>query len=165
MQDTLVVEGRGRVISNILVVDEESGSKPLTERYLESLGHRVRTTPTIIGALGWLDRQDFDFLVIDVVGRASLKALALCRVLKSDPRTSGTKAIIIGAQPDLTKKAKAAGVDAVLARPFQLDDLKEHIECLAKRGRASQPMMYGVTIHGAVKTYTTGTLDWARGRV
>ncbi|MGH9763096.1 MAG: hypothetical protein ACREDR_12030, partial [Blastocatellia bacterium] len=81
----------------------------------------------------------------------------------SDPRTSGTRFVIISPFEDTVRKGAAAGADAFLLKPFQLDDLRVCIEQFAKRGRASQPVLYGLTVHDAMRAYSTGPLEWARG--
>jgi DNA-binding response OmpR family regulator len=149
-------------MARILVVDEEFEDSPLLERYLGG-AHKVTSARSALGALAWLDRQEFDFVVIDVMRRGLIKALALCRVLKSDPKTSGTQVMIISGVPDLKSKADAAGADAFIVKPFKLDEIELCIETLAQRGRGCQPVLYGMTVHDAVKAYSMGMLGWARG--
>ncbi|HKV41133.1 MAG TPA: response regulator [Blastocatellia bacterium] len=158
-------------MARILVVDDESPSgagvpevedSPLIARYLGAT-HQVTSARSVLGALAWLDRQEFDFVIIDVMRRGLIKALALCRVVKSDPGTSGTKVMIISGVRDLKPKADAAGADAFIVKPFKLDDVEIGIEALSQRSRSSHPVLYGMTVHDAVKAYSMGMLGWARG--
>jgi CheY-like chemotaxis protein len=146
-----------------LLLDDDPPVGPTMESYLTSLDHSVTSARSVLGALSWLDRAAFDFMVIDLPLRGQIKALALCRVLKSDPKTAGTRVLFIGGAAMMRTKAQAVGVDDFLEKPYTLDEVRSSIELLALRGKGSQPLMFGMTVHKTVEAYSKGLLGWLHG--
>lgn len=152
-------------MSRTLLLDNDLTSPSLMERYLITLSHSVTCTRSVLGALSRLDREDFDFLVIQLPFREQIGALALCRVLKSDPKTAATRVLMISDTSRMRQKGRAAGVDAILNTPYSLEEIKFSLETLAIRRRGSQPLMFGITVHDALKTNGKALLGWSRGPV
>ena len=54
-----------------------------------------------------------------------MDGLELCRILKSDPWTSGIPVVMISADPDIRAEGMSAGAEAVLEKPFSIHVLLE----------------------------------------
>jgi CheY-like chemotaxis protein len=152
-------------MSRTLLLDNDPTSPTLMERYLTMLSHSVTCSRSVLGALTRLDRENFDFLVIQLPFREQIGALALCRVLKSDPKTAATRVLMISDGSRMRQKGRAAGVDAILNTPYSLDEIKFSLETLAVRRRGSQPLLLGTTVHDALRANSQALLGWSRGPV
>ena len=111
----------------------------LLNNYLASLGHSITLARSALGSLGWLDREAFDIVVIDVMMPGAMNGLDVCRVLKDDPDTAGTRVLVISGVPDMESQAHNAGADAFLAKPFDLQQIRTCVDSLAKLGRSKVP--------------------------
>ncbi len=152
-------------MAKILVVDDECDGKGVLERYLTSSGNTVTAARTALGALAWLDREEFDVMVIDVSGRGQIRALAVCRILKSDPRTMGTRVLFLSDVVDVESKAVAAGADAFLAKPYCFAEIDSQLYALINQSKAGQPVMSGISVHESIRAYSVGMLGWARSPI
>jgi two-component system phosphate regulon response regulator OmpR len=150
-------------MSRILLLDDDPSAPSIVQRYLASLNHQVTSTLSVLGALAWLDRHEFDLLVIDIPANSQTQALALCRVLKSDPKTITTRVLMIGETSDLKAKAVAVGTDAFLKKPYTLAEISTSIADIERMGRSRQPVLSGMTVRDAIKAYSVGMSGWARG--
>ena len=103
----------------ILVVDDEPDILDLARIAIESGGFKVVTVSSGEQALPLIAQEKPDLILLDVV-LPGLSGLELCRRLKRDPATRGTKVVLftaLGTEVDmmLEKKDKA---DGYLAKPF-----------------------------------------------
>lgn len=71
----------------ILVADDDSGFRRVTESILESAGYRVETVETAGNAFKEMRRNHYDLLVLDI-GLPGKMAIKLCQALKKDSRYS-----------------------------------------------------------------------------
>jgi two-component system phosphate regulon response regulator OmpR len=152
-------------MSRILLLDDDPSAPSIVQRYLASLDHEVTSTLSVLGALAWLDRHEFDLLVIDIPANSQTQALALCRVLKSDPKTSITRVLMIGGAADIKAKAAAVGTDAFLNKPYTLGEISAAIAEIGRLGRGRQPVLSGMTVRDAIRAYSIGMSGWARGSI
>ncbi len=53
-----------------------------------------------------------------------IDGLELCRMLKSDTQTNGIPVVMVSADPDIKALAASAGADAVLEKPFSIQELE-----------------------------------------
>jgi Response regulators consisting of a CheY-like receiver domain and a winged-helix DNA-binding domain len=56
-----------------------------------------------------------------------IDGLELCRILKSNMETSGIPVVMVSADPSIKALAASAGADAVLEKPFSIQELKEMV--------------------------------------
>lgn len=69
-----------------------------------------------------------DIILLDV-GLPNVNGLEVCRSLKSDSATSHTKILMISGMGENTEqKAREAGADVYVAKPFSLVSLVEKVE-------------------------------------
>lgn len=143
-------------MAKILVVDDETAIALLLEYYLDSGGHSVTAARSALGSMCWLDSERFDVVLLDVMMPGPLNGLDVCRILKSDPRTSGTRVLIVSGVPNMEDPARRAGADGFLAKPFKLDEIASCVEKLAAQQDA-RCLSSGVTIRNAIDQYSVVT--------
>ena len=120
----------------ILVVDDEPNICRLLQRYLGRIGYEVRTAGSVPEALDALAVQPFDLVLTDLrlPGPSGLELLVEVR-----SRRPETRLILMSAHADVhaASAAIARGVDHLIVKPFDLEDLRTRIgESLAKRRAA-----------------------------
>ncbi|MBA4158458.1 MAG: response regulator [Gemmatimonadetes bacterium] len=124
---------RGR----ILVVDDEPNIRRLLERFLGRLGHEVRTAGTVPDAVGLLASERFDLVITDLrlPGPSGLDLLVEVR-----SRAPGTRMILMSAHADIATASTAIerGIDQLIVKPFELDDLRARITTSLARHRAER---------------------------
>ena len=114
---------------SILVVDDESTLRRSIELNLQQHGYFCRGASDAQQALALLDQGNFDIVVCDqrLPGSDGISFIKLCRERDSD------LAVILmtgfGYDPGHSiVKARQAGLQAVLYKPFRLDQLLNTIE-------------------------------------
>lgn len=121
----------------ILVVDDEVTICRSLQRYLTRLGHEVETALSVPLALELLAPGRFDLVLTDLrlPGPSGLDLLVEIR-----SRSPGTRMILMSANADLPSAALAIerGIDHLLIKPFELDDLRVRVEQSLGRRRAEE---------------------------
>jgi putative two-component system response regulator len=117
----------------ILVVDDEANICRLLQRFLGRLGHDVSTVGSVPEAVELLARDRFDLVVTDLrlPGPSGLALLDEVRA-----RAPGTRMILMSAHADVEVAASAIdrGIDQLIVKPFELEDLRNRItDSLARR--------------------------------
>lgn len=116
----------GGVSGRILVVDDEINICRLLERYLSRLGHDVKTASSVPAALQVLEHSSFDLVLTDLrlPGPSGLDLLSEVR-----ERTPGTRMMLMSAHADITAAVTAVerGIDQLIVKPFELDELRSKI--------------------------------------
>jgi DNA-binding response OmpR family regulator len=105
----------------ILVVDDESSIRLLVRVNLELDGHRVLEAPTIDAARRTIERMPVHLVLLDVhiADGDGLGFLAELRAARPELRV----AMLTGSVE--LERVRSAGPDAVLGKPFNLEDLRE----------------------------------------
>ncbi|HKY03287.1 MAG TPA: response regulator [Blastocatellia bacterium] len=117
-------------MAKVLVVDDETAIVMLLEYYLGSVGHSVSIVESPAESLSFLNREQFDVLVLDVIMRGTINGLDLCRLVKSNPHLINTRVLMMSGAPEMEDRAIEAGADAFLAKPFGLDEIGTHVSAL-----------------------------------
>jgi len=117
----------------ILVVDDEPNICRLLQRYLGRLGYEVEIAGSVPDALEILGVARFDLVLTDLrlPGPSGLDLLVEVR-----SRSPGTRTILMSAHADVYAAAAAIerGVDQLIVKPFELEDLRARVgDSLAKR--------------------------------
>lgn len=123
--------------SRILVVEDEQALRRLLRRFLGEQGYSVTTAPDAPEALELLDRERFDLVVTDLrlPSASGLELLAEVRA-----RLPGTRTVLMSGMADVPSLVAAVerGVDAVLLKPFELEELRLQVEQSLGRLRAER---------------------------
>jgi len=125
------LHGGGR----ILVVDDEVNICRLLDRYLTRLGHSVHLAHSVPEATEMLAPDRFDLVLTDLrlPGPSGLDLLTEVR-----SRAPGTRMILMSAHADVTHAVKAidCGIDQLVIKPFDLEDMRVRVSDSLARYRA-----------------------------
>jgi response regulator RpfG family c-di-GMP phosphodiesterase len=125
------------VSGRILVVDDEPNICRLLQRYLGRLGYSVETAGCVPDALESLTASSFDLVLTDLrlPGPSGLDLLVEVR-----SRCPGTRTILMSAHADVHAASAAIerGVDQLIIKPFELEDLRSRVGDSLARRRAEQ---------------------------
>lgn len=116
----------------VLVVDDEAEVRQLLARFLRRYGHQVIVAGDVDEALQRLAEHDVDLVLTDLKmpGRSGLDLLAEMR-----QRAPGVRAILLSAYADVQAAARAIelGIDHLVLKPFQLEELYERVRASLER--------------------------------
>lgn len=122
-------------MTRILLVDDIELFLELERTFLKRFGCEIAIARTGREALEQVRLRRPDAILLDVV-MPEMDGYEACKILKSDPETSGIPVIFVAADPDLQKMA-AAGGDDIVAKPIRrealLEVLRRHVN-IAERG-------------------------------
>jgi DNA-binding NtrC family response regulator len=117
-------------VATVLVVDDADSIRLLCRINLEFDGHRVFDAGTLEVARQVLGREEVDVVLLDVqVGAADGREL-LTEIRERHP--SVRTAMLTGTADSAT--VQAAGPEAAITKPFELEDLKRIVNELAAAG-------------------------------
>ncbi len=120
----------------VLVVDDIATNLTVARLLLEAEGHEVSSVSSSQEALQMLAEKDFDLLLVDL-HMPNMNGLQLAEAVRNlDDQTKASVMLIIlsaDTQVEQKKAAKAAGVDAYLAKPLNVISLRNHILTLLAR--------------------------------
>jgi CheY-like chemotaxis protein len=116
---------------NILVVDDDILILDLIAEVLQDQGFTVVTATDGRQALSLVERAPPDGIVTDLM-IPHLDGATLCQRVKTNPLTHAIIVILISASHRLEREARRCPADAILPKPFDLDDLvdlvKQHLD-------------------------------------
>jgi two-component system phosphate regulon response regulator PhoB len=118
-------------MTTVLVVDDEPNIVELVRVTLEDDRVRVVTAADGAEALDAVLTDRPDLVLLDV-NLPDLSGLEVCRRLRADARTRGTKVVMLtaAAQRDDVERGHAAGADDYLTKPFSPVRLLSLVEAL-----------------------------------
>jgi ribonuclease P protein subunit RPR2 len=102
----------------VLVVDDNPGFRALLRTSFESVNIEVEEADSAATAAGMIAASFPDVVVLDVA-MPGLEGLAFCDLLKTDPRTSQIKVVLLtGAEHGTEEAARRVRADGFLRKPF-----------------------------------------------
>ncbi len=121
----------------ILIVEDEPSLRTLLERFLAEAGHHVRGAGTVEEAVELLKVEEFEVVLTDLrlPGLSGLEML-----LEVGARLPAAYTILMSGDADVPSVARAVerGVDAVLLKPFDLEELRARVDGLIARAHAER---------------------------
>jgi DNA-binding response OmpR family regulator len=117
-------------VVDVLLVEDDRSLRDLMTIVFRDEGFTVRDATSAAEALRAVAASQPDVMVIDVSLPGSDGA-ALCRTIKGAPETSGIRCLLWSSVPHLAKLARAAGAEAWMFKPTDLDLLVMKIRELA----------------------------------
>ena len=118
----------------VLVVDDSDSIRLLCRVNLELEGHRVLESGTLGGARELLESEPIEVVLLDISVGAEDGRTLLDELRRTRPEIG--VAMVSGSVD--APLLRDAGADAVIAKPFELEDLKRTVVELAGRGGPSR---------------------------
>ena len=157
-----------RRCGTILVVDDDESNREIIARHLERQGHAVSRAQDGASALGLLEREAFDILVLDVM-MPGMNGYQLLERIKADETLKAVQVIVISALDDAKGIARCIelGAEDYLPREFEPVILRARIEaCLERRSALARQAVYLEALRKSVKLVDEGLsegADYVRG--
>lgn len=100
-------------------------------------------------ALSWLERGDYDLLLVDVM-LPLIDGIELIRRVRAEPRWQALPIVAFSAsvEADIAQRVLSAGADFFLAKPFRLAELLETVHRLLELEPPSAPALRGQSGRG-----------------
>ncbi len=119
----------------ILAVDDDPEVLATVGRVLKNEAYDVTLASSAAQALGILERQIPDLLVLDII-MPEMDGITLCRQLRDDPRFIPLPILFLTAKgsTDDIVNGLDAGADDYVIKPFELAELRARIAALLRRG-------------------------------
>ncbi len=111
----------------ILVVDDDPVIRDMMADILEFEGHTISIARNGYEALQLL-RSDEDYLVFLDIMMPAMSGKELCAVIEADPHLRKRHIIILMSAMDNLIEAASLKVDAILQKPFVVDDVIDVLE-------------------------------------
>ncbi len=130
---------------NILLAQDDTAKCRVTKKMLERLGHEVEVVAFGIEAVELAKKGSFDLVLIDMK-LPDFDALEASSRIRDSEKKSGARVAIVAmadeSGEEAMERAKEAGVDSVLPRPFNKRELFEvigrHVTLLSEGGKDSE---------------------------
>ena len=121
----------------ILIVDDDLSVRRLIRVFLQERGYHVRSAAGADEALELLENERFDIVVTDLRLPVS-SGLELLQEVRA--RLPGVRSVLMSGDADVPALVGAVerGVDAVLLKPFELEELRFQVEQSVARQRAER---------------------------
>jgi two-component system chemotaxis response regulator CheY len=123
------------VTIHTLIVDDSSAVRAFVRAALEDSDFaRVQEAGTGFEALQLLAANSFDAVIVDI-NMPDINGLELLGFMNKSPRQQGAIKILISTRADGqdAKRGATLGADAFLAKPFEVDELRQLIQDLVGR--------------------------------
>ena len=127
--DASVDLSRGR----ILIVDDNLQNLELLQAYLEDLDCPLLTAGDGIEALGIIDRDDIDLVLLDVM-MPRMSGFEVCKKIKSDPATRDISILMVTALNEVgdIERGVECGTDDFLSKPVKKLELLTRVKSLLR---------------------------------
>ncbi len=120
----------------VLVVDDNADNRALAEATLEDEGYRVVLAPTGEAGIAAFERQQPDCVLLDV-RMPGMDGLVACQRMRALPGGADVPILFVTAQRDVDTfdRAKLAGGDDYITKPFRPNELVMRVEAAMKLRR------------------------------
>ena len=117
----------------ILVVDDDVSITELMRMLLQMDGHEPTTVNNSLEAIEIAKSVKPDLITLDLM-MPGLTGFEVCELLHKEPEFSNTPIVIISAKddPESKEKARQAGADEYITKPFGTDAFLNAIKSLVK---------------------------------
>jgi putative two-component system response regulator len=118
---------------HVLAVDDQEQNLELLDEMLSDAGYRVTRAQDGEAALGAVEREPPDCIVLDIM-MPRLDGYEVCARLKANPRTRFIPVVMLTALAEITDKVRGleVGADDFLNKPVRREELLARIRSLVK---------------------------------
>lgn len=122
-------------MAHVLVVEDDADVASLLQHVLSGVGHEVDVAPDGGAGLAAAYQRHPDMVILDWMMPIK-SGIEVCSTLRSDPHFSKTRIMMVTARssPQDVSRAKAAGVDDYVVKPFTPRQLRERVATLLDAG-------------------------------
>ena len=113
-------------------MEDDAATARLRAYILDDAGYQVSTMDAAVGAPGFAGRLGPDVILLDV-GLPYRWGASLLAELKADPATARIPVIVVSGISEVLMSDRAAGADAVVAKPFSPQALIDIVEAVCGR--------------------------------
>jgi DNA-binding response OmpR family regulator len=135
-------------MTRILIVEDDPDIAELVGRYLDKAGFAAERAASGRDALAMIAAKPPDLVVLDLM-LPQVDGLEVCRVVRSDPKTSTIPIIMLTARAEESERIVGLelGADDYLTKPFSPNELVARVRALLRRAQraptATKTMSYG----------------------
>jgi CheY-like chemotaxis protein len=115
----------------VLLLDDDPSMQRLVSRILSNDGFRVDAFLTGSQAIGALEREQYDVLLLDLMMPHEGGMTVIRHLRKNDPPLL-KKSVLLTASPDSLIDALSGEVENVVQKPFEEEDLVEVVRRLSE---------------------------------
>ncbi|MFN8412407.1 MAG: response regulator [Anaerolineales bacterium] len=117
----------------ILIVDDDESASMLLEKIVAMSGNDPISINDSTKALALAKAESPELFLLDLM-MPNLNGYELCELLRSEPQFEKTPIIVVSAMEDVSSKTKAreAGANDYVTKPYHIDDLIERMNKLLK---------------------------------
>ena len=132
----------------LLLVEDSERLRQTLRHGLQGAGFTVDAAADGVEACGFLDRYDYELVVLDLM-LPRLDGIGVLRALPSGGQRP--RVLVLSARDQVSDRIEAlnAGADDYLVKPFAFDELVARLHALARRPQEAQPL-----------TLSLGALEW-----
>jgi CheY-like chemotaxis protein len=117
----------------ILIADDSPELRGLMAAILDSCGYLVTIAEDGLAAWEAIGRDLPSVVVLDIE-MPRLDGCEVCRRIKSQPETCGIPVLLVSGCGQTAERARSAGADGFLDKPFYVEDLLGQVDSLLGRG-------------------------------
>jgi len=118
---------------SVLIVDDEPGMLETMSDILSSTGYRAAVVSEAQKAVDLVKKVHFNVVLLDIVMPETNGVDAYYKIKEISPDTKVIMMTGYGAEHPLVKKAITIGVDELLHKPFDLDELMASLNSVCKK--------------------------------
>lgn len=149
--------------ARILIVEDEKDIRDLIEYYLKKEGFDVKVSADGEAALNNIRKDKFDLIILDLM-LPKINGMELCRILRSDVKTSSLPIIMVTAKSDDLDKVLGleSGADDYITKPFNPKEFIARVKAVLRR--AGDGLSHGKLIRSGgleinTETYVVTRMD------
>ncbi|MEE8352089.1 MAG: response regulator [Rhodospirillales bacterium] len=125
-------------LRNVLVVEDDQNTRDIVSRVLDKEACRVTMSLSMEDALLGFEQMPFELVIADIfmTGMGGIKGIQRMREVRPEMKTLAMSAGYSDMSPNAAlKAAEKIGADAVLTKPFSLNELRELVTGLLDEGQ------------------------------
>ena len=127
--------------SLVLIADDDCAVRRILARSLQAEGYSTLEAPDGLAALDMLRAINVDLVIVDMA-MPGLGGQALCRAIRGDDLTCGTRIMVVTGDPPAGGAVELMDLDAddYMGKPFLVDEVLGRVRSLLHRaGSGSSP--------------------------